>query len=237
MTFAVPAHPIDVILGRPTQNSIMASVLVYQDAEGYVEYGTNDFANRTPAQSFSANQPVDVVISSLQPDTSYTYRVRYRTGNSGEFATTEAGTFHAQRVSGSTFTFTIQADSHLDSNSDLNVYMQTLMNQRADRPDFTIDLGDTFMTDKYQPYTAAETQYQAQRYYFSLLGQTSPLYLVIGNHDGEDSSHGALRETSDMPTWSAQLRTMYFPNPVPDAFYSGNSTPDKTVGMLEDYYA
>ena len=40
-----------------------------------------------------------------------------------------------------------------------------------------------------------------------------------------------------MPTWSAQLRTTYFPNPVPDAFYSGNSTPDTTVGMLEDYYA
>ncbi len=40
MTFAVPAHPIDVILGRPTQNSITASVLAYQDAEGYIEYGT-----------------------------------------------------------------------------------------------------------------------------------------------------------------------------------------------------
>jgi hypothetical protein len=235
MTFAVPAHPIDVILGRPTQTSITASVLAYQNVEGYIEYGLSDYTSQTNQQSFSANQPVEVVIGSLQPDTSYTYRVRYRTGNSGDFAMTDAGTFHTQHAAGNTFTFTIQADSHLDSNSDLNVYTQTLLNERADRPDFTIDLGDTFMTDKYQPYTAAEAQYQAQRYYFSLLGQTSPLYLVIGNHDGEDSSRGG--KTSEMPTWSAQLRTTYFPNPVPDAFYSGNSTPDKTLGMLEDYYA
>ena len=105
------------------------------------------------------------MIDSLQPDTAYTYRVRYRVGNTGDFAATEADTFHTQRAAGSPFTFTIQADSHLDSNSDLNVYTQTLMNQRADQPDFMIDLGDTFMTDKYQPYTAAQPQYLAQRYY------------------------------------------------------------------------
>ncbi len=59
------------------------------------------------------------------------------------------------------------------------------MNQRADQPDFMIDLGDTFMTDKYSPTRRLQPQYLAQRYYFSLLGQTSPLYLVLGNHDGE----------------------------------------------------
>jgi hypothetical protein len=235
MTFDVPAHPIDVILGRPTQNSISLSVLAYQDVEGFIEYGLSDYAAQTPQQSFSANQPVEVAIAALQPDTPYTYRVRYRVVNTGDFATTDAGTFHTQRAAGSPFTFTIQADSHLDSNSDLNVYTQTLVNERADQPDFMIDLGDTFMTDKYRPYTAAQPQYLAQRYDMSLLGQTAPLFLVLGNHDGEDSSRGG--KVNDMPTWSAQLRTAYFPNPAPDAFYSGNSTPDKTVGMVEDYYA
>ncbi len=235
MKFAVPAHPIDMILGRPTKNSITASVLAYQDAEGYIEYGATDFVSQTARQSFSAHQPVGIVIDALQPDTAYLYRVRYRAETSGEFATTDAGTFHTQRAAGSPFTFTIQADSHLDSNSDLKVYTQTLLNQRADQPDFTIDLGDTFMTDKYKPYTSAQPQYLAQRYYFSLLGQISPLYLVLGNHDGEGAPRGG--SANEMSTWSAQLRTTYFPNPVPDAFYSGNSTPDKTVGMLEDYYA
>jgi predicted phosphodiesterase len=196
-------------------------VLAYQDAEGYIEYGATDFATQTPLQSFGVNQPVEIAIDSLQPDTAYTYRVRYRAGNTSEFATTEAAAFHTQRAPGSAFTFTIQADSHLDSNSDLNVYTQTLPNQRAVRPDFTIDLGDTFMTDKYKPYTSAQPQYLAQRYYFSLLGQTSPLYLVLGNHDGEGAPRGG--SANEMSTWSAQVRTTYFPNPVPDAFCSGDA--------------
>jgi hypothetical protein len=31
----VPAHPADVVLGRPTQDSVTLSVLAYQDAEGW----------------------------------------------------------------------------------------------------------------------------------------------------------------------------------------------------------
>jgi hypothetical protein len=33
------------------------------------------------------------------------------------------------------------------------------------------------------------------------------------------------------------MRKRYFPNPVPDAFYSGNATPHPLVGPLQDYYA
>jgi len=49
----------------------------------------------------------------------------------------------------------------------------------------------------------------------------SPLFLVLGNHDGESRAPGG--KDADMPAWSAQLRTTYFPNPVPDMFYSGNT--------------
>jgi hypothetical protein len=96
-----------------------------------------------------------------------------------------------------------------------------------------IDLGDTFMTDKYKPYTDAAPQYLAQRYYFSQLG--APLYLVLGNHDGEGAPKG--QDGPEMSVWSAQLRTKYFPNPIPDGFYTGNSIPDKNIGSLQDYYA
>jgi hypothetical protein len=40
-----------------------------------------------------------------------------------------------------------------------------------------------------------------------------------------------------MAEWSAQMRTRYFPNPVPDDFYTGNLTPEGSVGPLQDYYA
>ncbi len=235
-SFEVPSHPIDVILGRPTANSITISVLAYSDVEGYIEYGSapDNFSNQMTPSTFSANQPVEILVEGLQANSAFTYRVRYRFGGAGEYAATEAGRFATQRAAGSPFTFTIQADSHLDSNSSPQVYSQTLANQRADQPDFVIDLGDTFMTDKFKPYTDAQPQYLAQRYYLSQLGQTAPLFLVLGNHDGEGAPKGPV---TDMSTWSAQLRTQLFPNPVPDGFYTGNSTPDKTVGALQDYYA
>jgi hypothetical protein len=236
MTFKIPAHPIDVILGRPTRNSITISVLTYQDAEGYIEYGPapDSYFNQTPPTSLGANQPVEILVDGLQVNTAYTYRLWYRFGSAGVFATTEAATFSTQRSADSTFTFSIQADSHMDSNSNLALYTQTLASERTDQPDFVIDLGDTFMTDKFKPYTAAQPQYLAQRYYMSLIGQAAPLFLVLGNHDGEGAPRG---QVNDMSAWSAQLRTKYFPNPTPDGFYTGNSTFDKTVGALQDYYA
>ena len=61
--------------------------------------------------------------------------------------------FHTQRRGGSTFRFTIQADSHLDENSLFEMYQRTLSNVKADAPDFHIDLGDTFMCEKHiQPF-------------------------------------------------------------------------------------
>ena len=236
LAFEVPAHPIDIILGRPTNNSITISVLSYQSAEATIEYGPapDNFSNQTPLTALNANQPVEIRIEGLQANSTYTYRVRYRTGSAADYTTSDAGTFTTQRTAGNPFTFTIQADSHLDSNTNPQVYLQTLANQRAEQPDFVIDLGDTFMTDKYRPYTSAQPQYLAQRYFLSQVGQSAPLFLVLGNHDGEGAPKGP---DNAMSTWSAQLRTQYFPNPMPDAFYSGNVTPDKTVGALQDYYA
>ncbi len=235
LSFTVPTHSIDVILGRPTSNSITVSVLAYQAAEGYLEYGpsSDNFTNQTPLRVLNANQPAEILVDGLQANTAYTYRVRYRSGSAHDFAATDSETFTTQRAAGASFTFTIQADSHLDSNSSLPVYEQTLANERADQPDFVIDLGDTFMTDKVNLYTTAEPQYWAQRYYFSLLN--APLFLVLGNHDGEGAPKGSTGQ--EMPTWSAKLRTQLFPNPIPDAFYTGNTTPDKTVGALQDYCA
>lgn len=40
-----------------------------------------------------------------------------------------------------------------------------------------------------------------------------------------------------MSDWAAGMRMKYFPNPVPDGFYTGDLTPDPAVGELQDYYA
>jgi hypothetical protein len=235
MNFEVPSHSIDVIPDRPTDNSITLSIMTYQNAECYIEFDLvpNSYSQQTSLYTLNGIQPVEILISGLQANSAYTYRVRYRAVSTSDFLATEGATFFTQRATGSSYTFTIQADSHLDSNSSLALYAQTLANERADNPDFVIDLGDTFMTDKYQPYTNAAPQYMAQRYFLGQLG--SPLYLVLGNHDGEGAPKG--QNGLEMSVWSAQLRTKYFPNPFPDGFYTGNSIPDKNIGALQDYYA
>lgn len=228
----VPAHPLDVILARPTRDSVTLSVLAYQDAEGYIAYGTqrDRLSRQTPKRSFKKGEPAELLIGSLQPNTRYFYQLRAAGRASIE------GTFHTQRARGSGFTFTITADSHLDDRVDAKLYQRTLANALADAPDFNVDLGDTFMTEKHDNRDNAARQYLAQRYYFGQLCREAPLFLVLGNHDGESPrGHGSVADS--LAVWSNLMRKRYFPNPVPDAFYTGNGAKHPEAGLLQDYYA
>ncbi|MEN6641053.1 MAG: metallophosphoesterase family protein [Armatimonadia bacterium] len=213
----VPAHPFDIILGRPTDHSGTASVLSYADGEAYVEWGTGQgsYSGRTQVVRLVAGEPREIVLQPLSPDTQYFYRLRYRNGT-GEFAASDEYRFHTQRKAGDPFTFTIQADSHLDERTDTNLYTTTLRNALADSPDFSVDLGDTFMCDKVRPLGQPILgMHLAQRYYLGLLSASAPLFYVIGNHDGE---------TGNQDPEAVALRQKYLPNPLPDGTYSGNDS-------------
>lgn len=227
LDFAIPPHPFDVILGRPTATSVDLSVLAYADQNITIAYGpaSGGATSTLGTIAFTANMPRVVALTGLQPNTEYVYTINGADKNS----------FHTARPAGSAFTFTIQADSHLDSNASAQVYVQTLANQRADHPDFVIDMGDTFMTDKYKQYTDAAPQYLAQRYFFGQLANTAPLFLTLGNHDGEGAPRG--KNGAEMSAWSAKQRNFYFPNPAPNAFYTGNTSANPGVDELRDYYA
>lgn len=235
----VPDHPWDLILTRPTDKAVTASLLAYKDSEAYLEYGTSSgtYATQTAVKAFPKGQPGNIVLSGLPANTRHYYRLRIRDVGSTDFAVSQEFNFITKRPPGSTFTFTMQADSHLDENTDPLIYARALENMRADNPDFMIDLGDTFMTDKYGvTYQDASKQYVAQRYYFGLLCTNAPLLLTLGNHDGEQGRY--LNGTSNnMTIWSNTLRKSLFPNPVPDGFYTGNSTPDPIAGLPENYFA
>jgi predicted phosphodiesterase len=232
----VPAHPFDLILCRPTDRAITASVLAYDDLEGFIAYGPRPGAltAQTAPRRFAKGEQVEVVLGGLQPGTRYSYRFHSRLPGAAEFARTGEGSFTTARPPGSAFTFTIQADSHLDFGIDLPTYVKSLRNSIAAQPDFFVDLGDTFMTDKYPAYADAFPQYLAQRYYFGLVGANAPVFLVLGNHDGEGPGRGG---DDAMGRWSNLTRKKYFPNPLPDGFYTGSSTPHRTVGLLQNYYA
>lgn len=217
------AAGLSLILGRPTGSSVAVSVLVADDADGFVQYGkaAEPCTNRTPAVAFAAGEPRVIALDGLAADTAYRYAFCWRSASSAVFRTSEDHVFHTQRPRGATFEFTVTADSHLDVNTDPALYARTLRGALADRPDFHIDLGDTFMTGKRGNRPAdALPQYPAQRYYFGLLCSSAPLFLALGNHDGE------MDRTVDAAT---AMRIRYFPNPLPDAFYSG--------GTNGNYYA
>ena len=86
------------------------------------------------------------------------------------------------RPPGAPFVFTVQADSHLDLGVDTGAYRKSILHAVAGGTDFHVDLGDTFMTDKYLRPEDARPHYLAQRYYLGLVGRVAPVFLVLGNH-------------------------------------------------------
>jgi predicted phosphodiesterase len=228
----VPAHAVDVILCRPTCDSVTLSTLAYGDLQASIAYGTRrgQLNLQSPVRRFNKGEPTEVTLGSLRPDTRYYFELR------ADGVGDTQGTFHTQRARGSEFTFTITADSHLDDRANAGLYQRTLANALADAPDFHIDLGDTFMTEKHDNRENAARQYLAQRFYFGQLCHSAPLFFVLGNHDGE-SPRGRGSEADSLAVWSNLMRKRYFPNPIPDSFFTGDSARHPEAGLLQDYFA
>ncbi|MCE9520303.1 MAG: metallophosphoesterase family protein [Verrucomicrobia bacterium] len=234
----VPEYLFNTFLGRPGADSITISALAWKDMEAVIAYGerADALSQRTEVLKLTSGESKHVLISKLKPDTQYFYQFNHRVTGL-QPGKDDVRTFHTQRAPGSAFTFVVQADSHLDTVTNVNVYQQTLANMLADKPDFLVDLGDTTMVDKFGKfYTRAETQYRAQRYYLGQTAHSVPVFLTLGNHDGEKGER-LTGEKNSMPLWSVGMRKKFFPNPEPDGIYSGNATPFEDAGLLQDYYA
>lgn len=231
----VPTHAMDVILGRPTAQAITLSLLSYSKRDVMLSYSTKtgDFSKEIPLPMLVEGQPLHYAITGLQANTRYYYQLRSRIAGAKEFTASEAHSFMTARPVGAQFVFTIQADSHLDGPTEPELYLRSLASALAAQPDFHIDLGDTFMTDKHNPYTAAAPMYLAQRYYFGQIGHSAPVFLTLGNHDGETLAKG----DDSMALWSNAMRKRYFPNPEPNSFYTGNNMPYPKAGLLQNYFA
>lgn len=201
----VPPYLFNVWLCRPGAESVTVSVLAWEEMEAFIEYGDG---LKSAAVKLKAGVPQNIVLGGLKPDTAYNYRLTYRRAG-GDAVQDVMRSFHTQRKAGSSFRFVMQADSHLDNNTDVRVYQQSLANMLADKPDFMIDLGDTTMVDKFgQFFRRSESQYKAQRYYMGHIAHSVPIFMVLGNHDGERGSD------PDMSEWSLGMRHTYFPNPT-----------------------
>jgi hypothetical protein len=234
----VPAHAYDLILTRPEASSVTLSVLAYSDMEVRVSLGTSagTYTVQTPARSLKKGEPAEILMDKLKPDTRYYYRLQSRVDPAAAFMASDEYAFHTARPAGSTYTFTLTADAHLDEHTTPEVYLKTLASIRAEQPDFHIDLGNLFMTDKHPTRDQAAKQYLAQRYYLGQIGPSIPVMLALGTHDGEASRYDDGTANCDF-VWSNLIRKRYFPNPAPDDFFTGNKTPKPFCDLLEDYYA
>jgi hypothetical protein len=74
------------------------------------------------------------------------------------------------------------------------------------------------------------------RSYFGEIGADVPLLLVNGNHDGELGWLLAEGKNSQLPIWAMQARQAYYPNPIPNYFYSGSQVQDSASGSIRDGY-
>lgn len=250
LLWCIPARQIlnaqtpNVILGRPTDTSVTVSVMTDQAAEGFIMYGlsTGQLTAQTALTGFPANVPVELLISALQADTAYYYRLYYRLPSAGVFSMTPVYRFHTQRAPGRSFVFTIEADEHLyDKKGVVNMYKVTLQNQLADKPDFMLSLGDIFGDDHdWQNITSPEVD-ELHRNYRPFLGSVChsiPFYICLGNHEGENDYYYLQNPGNNLCVWGTKWRKHYYPNPYPNGFYSGNTDQEAyDIGHPENYYA
>jgi hypothetical protein len=219
---------------------VNVNVLPSEDLDILLQYraSTGSTLLKTQPVTAKAGVPENIVLSGLAPDTAYTYAVCWRRNNDALENCSPGYSFHTQRSPGSPFTFDVQADSHLDERASGDLYLRTLASVLADRPDFLIDLGDTSMTEKLPEKTpgAIRNRYLMQRGSLGTVGHSVPIFLALGNHDGE-AGYALNGKDRDLALRSLQFRKMYFPNPEPDGFYTGNSATEADTGTRQDYYA
>lgn len=233
-----------IILGRPTDKSVTASILFDQKVNLYLEYGTKTgvYPNTTATINNFANVPDEIDMSNLIADTKYYYRLRYRPAGNGTFLASPEYFFRTQRATGTTFRFTIEADEHLyDKKGVRNMYKITLANQAKDSADFMLSLGDIFGDDHTPDQTTSADMDALHKDYLQYLGavcHSLPFYVCLGNHEGENGYYLKQNPPNNIAVYGTQWRKYYYPNPFPNNFYTGNTTMEPYgIGQPENYFA
>lgn len=236
----------NIVLGSPTDTSIKANIFsTSQTGTISIRYGRNpgQYEKQTERVNLSANTPVELILTGLNADTRYFYRLDFQASNNIGSGPTIEYSFQSARSPGQAFTFALQGDSHPErekSQFDSALYTRTLQTVAADKPDFYLLLGDDFSVDTLDPKTINATKvterYTIQRPYLGLIGTSSPVFLVNGNH--EQAARFNLNGTPEnIAVWAQNARNSHYSQPAPDYFYSGNKEIVPFIGLLRNYYA
>ena len=234
------------VMGSPTSDAVVFNVHSADQAGNVaLDFGVNSlqYDQQLPTAALQIDKPLELRLQNLKPATRYFYRLRYQASNTKEWVLMPEYEFQTAKPPGQSFVFAIQGDSHperLKTQFDGDLYKRTLLRAAADKPDFYILSGDDFSVDTLNPATITATQvrerYTLQRPYLSLIGRTSPLFLVNGNH--EQAARYLLDGTpNNVAVWAQNARNSLYSQPAPDAFYSGNLEQVPFIGLLRNYFA
>jgi hypothetical protein len=214
------------LLGFPTDTSIQIHLIPLRDMALSVQYGEKKPDQSTRTVKVRAGATHIFRLGNLKPDTEYLYQIQG-----------EVHRFHTARPAGETFAFAVQADPHLDENSNLTVYSNTLNNIAQARPDFLIDLGDSSMVDKLREKNneSITARNLLMRNWYGQIAHSIPLLMVMGNHDGEE---GWLFDDTDKNSAvrATNIRKQFYPV-APDTFYSSAAPDEKFCGTVRSYYS
>ena len=232
------------LLGKPEATSITVNIVPVSDIVYHYQYGTASgvYTGQTADTTATAGQPSEVVISGLTANAQYYYRMQYHIPAESDWVNRTEHSFWTQRAAGSTFSFTVTSDDHHTLGTATTNAMTNILNEH---PDFEIDLGDTFYVGGYSSQSAVNTRYLDYREQtgFGRIGNSVPVFLASGNHEDEEGWN--LDDTPfSVAQGSIQARKLYYPTPVNDGFYSGNTDILAAINAAtygdqyrEDYYA
>lgn len=240
------APSLNLILGRPSNNSIAVSLMSTESISAGIEYGTNGktFTGKSATIQLSPNIPSVFDLKNLKSNTKYFYRIRFKSGSSSISTLSKTYNFQTQRSTGKNFSFSLHGDTHPERagkmfNSEL--YYVTMGNVAAQNNDFHIMLGDDFSIDpligKGQATKAnVEKIYRTHRDWLGVIGSTTPLFLVNGNHE-QAAQYLLDGSTTNSAILAGNARNLFYPLPAPDSFYTGDQSNVPGVGLLRDYYS
>ncbi|MGE5356776.1 MAG: SMP-30/gluconolactonase/LRE family protein [Deltaproteobacteria bacterium] len=228
------------ILGVPTDKSVIFNALSNKNMECYISFGTNknDLYQKTGTKVFKAETPIQIVVDGLNSNTKYFYKLFYKIEGESDFKQSVIRSFHTQRSKGENFSFAVEADPHLDQVSNYSTFRNMLKNASDLSPDFLIDLGDNFMTEKFplnNEYYIKQRHLFYRNFWDDICGSI-PLFIVQGNHDSE-LRWLSTNSPDDPFNTATRIRKVYYPSPEPDGFYTGSDYSEMYVGKRQNYYS
>lgn len=239
------------LLCRPTPTSVEVNVIPHDLAEAYVEWGTDGvtFPNSTGVSFIMGGAAKNFSITGLTQDTQYWYRLQarpvggsYSPGPTRTFVTLPSGPGAEGRILATT-------DIHVTNQLALGLgtQMDLLETTLATAPDFLapdryhlwLDLGDLVVIRAQRisfDEEEVEQRYRTAREYVDQAAHSLPFVLVRGNHEEVNGWDDDATANNTM-VWSGEMLLKYFPPPLPNAYYEGNTTAHPEIGLPGNYFA